>query len=259
MANQRTTLPNFAFAAIGTLVFSVSLPGQEISPSAAAVSPPVLIPVKLDISRKNLKNFLTDEEALSPYRSSDGKIRELKGVFMIGSEDASFAVFWDSLSCRMLGVIDISRPEESGPTPDLSAGAANTDHGKKQPTLPSPYVLKASGPAQFSGPTGKPESPVYFGFRLVEGKPEFLYTSGSLAVEERIWLVSDGTILKQRFSVREAGNGFRLVLPPEWKERMDVSSGTWKDNTLTVPADSATEVILTYRLSDPEPQPAENN
>ena len=239
----------------GMLLACPVLPGQDAPPPQATASPPASIPVKLDISRRSLKNFLTDETALSPYRSPDGTIGELTGLFMIGSGSVPYAVFWDSLSCRLLGVLDITRPGEAESVAPLPPSGGD----ETVKTAPSPYVLKASGPAQFSGPTGSPATPVYFGFRLIDGKPEFLYTSGPLAVEERIWLEEGGTLLKQRFSVRDAAKGFRILLPAEWKERVAVSAGTWKNETLTVPAEAAGEVILTYRLTDREPEPAVSN
>lgn len=228
--------------------------GQEPSPSTAEVVSSS-IPLKLDISRRSLKNFLTDDEALAAYSSSDGTIKELTGVFMIGSESAPFALFWDSLSCRLLGVLDVNSP--AGTETSTTASAATGEDTVNTP--PSPYLLKASGAATFSGPSGSPAIPAYFGFRLVDGKPEFLYNSGLLEVEERIWLEDGGMSLKQRFSVRNASRGFRILLPPDWKERVAVSAGTWKNETLTVPADAAEELILTYRLGDPEPEPADSN
>lgn len=241
------------------LVACFTLPGQEIAKPASDTSAPVSAPVKLDISRRSVKNFLSDEDALLPYRSADGTVRELTGVFVIGSESAPYAAFWDSLSCRLLGVIDITRPGEATTPPPSPADAAAPGANGVTQTPPSPYILKTSGPAQFSGPSGSPAKSVYFGFRLVEGKPEFLYTSGNLEVEERIWLEEGGRLLKQRFSVRDADKGFRILLPAEWKERVTISSGTWKNEILTVPAESATELILTFRLSDPEPEPAVSN
>jgi len=242
---------------LGALSFLIpNLCGQEVAPSSSEATSPASLPVKLDISRRSLNNFLTDDEALAPYRSIDGKIRELTGVFMLGSESAPFAVFWDSHSCRLLGVLDITRPAESEPS-SPAPGSNNGEGATKTPS--SPYVLKASGPSPLSGASGSPANPVYFGFRLVDGKPEFLYTSGPLEVEERIWLEEGGNFLKQRFSVRNAAKGFRILLPSDWKERVTVSSGTWKNETLTVPAESAGELILTYRLTDPEPEPADSN
>jgi len=255
MVPARPAILRIALLAGGLLMVCLALPGQEITPSQAEDSAPVSIPLKLDISRRNLKNFLTDEAASAPYRSPDGTTRELSGVFMIGSSSAPYAVFWDSLSCRLLGVLDITLPAEVEPSPP--SPPAEGDETVK--SVASPYVLKASGPAQFSGPTGNPATPVYFGFRLIEGKPEFLYTSGPLAVEERIWLEDGGASLKQRFSVRDAAKGYRILLPAEWKERVAVSAGTWKNEVLVVPAESAGEVILTYRLTDREPEPAVSN
>lgn len=109
------------------------------------------------------------------------------------------------------------------------------------------------------GSPGASESPRYFGFRLVGGMPEFLYTVGSLAVEERLWLDEGGKVLKQRFAIPGAQKGFQITLPEDWKKRSSVSAGTWKENVLSVPKEAVTEIIISYRLIDPEPEPVDAN
>ena len=119
--------------------------------------------------------------------------------------------------------------------------------------------MMAAGPAPLSGSGGASGSPRYFGFRLVGGMPEFLYTFGALSVEERLWLEEEGKVLKQRFSVREAPRGLLLTLPEEWKRRVTASVGVWKKNVLSVPKEASGEVILTYRLTAGDPEPPESH
>jgi len=227
----------------------------------------VIAPVKLDIARRNLNNFLTDKEALTPYRRTDGVTDSLQEVFVIGSNAVPRAVFWDPLACRLLGVLDLEAPAPPATAPVVTP--ASTDAGQENapvesetpeaPAPPSPYVLMAAGPAPLTGSGGASGAPRYFGFRLVGGMPEFLYTFGALSVEERLWLEDGGKVLKQRFSVRQGSRGIQLTLPEEWRRRATASVGTWKKNVLSVPNESTGEVILTYRLTEVAPEPAESN
>ena len=228
---------------------------------------PVIAPIKLDIARRDLKNFLTDKEALTPYRRTGGVTDSLQEVFVIGSNAIPRAVFWDPLACRLLGVLDLDAPVPSATAPvappaENEAGQAGDDSDIAPPVVPappSPYVLMAAGPAPLTGSGGASGAPRYFGFRLVGGMPEFLYTVGALSVEERLWLEDEGKVLKQRFSVRQASRGVQLTFPEEWILRVSATVGTWSKNVLSVPRESTGEVILTYRLTAVAPEPVESN
>lgn len=237
-------------------------PGSPVTTPPLSMAPAVA-PLKLDIARRDLKNFLRDEEAVAPHRSSTGDIALLKEVFMIGSPNISRAFFWDPVSCRLLGVIDLDAPQtpEPAPAPEPAPVKSASDDSDEESKMdpPSPYILTAAGPMPLFGSSGVSGSPRYFGFRLVGGMPEFLYTFGSLAVEERLWLDDGGKALKQRFAIPGATKGFQITLPGDWKERATVSAGTWKGNVLSVPKESVTEIIFSYRLTDAEPEPSDSN
>lgn len=190
--------------------------------------------LELDVSRRPFKNFLTDEVALKPYLAEDGIPEDFESIFVVGSLQAKVAIFWDPVVCRLLGVLDLD--------------------GKKDPVeadLPStyPYILQAAGPPPLADASGDPE---YFGFRLVDGSPEFLYTFGSLVVEERIWLEDLGKTLKQRFSFRSPSRPVTIKIPEDWRNRAEASKGTWDKNVLSIPVEDATEVVLTYQLVQPD-------
>lgn len=197
-------------------------------------------PLKLDISRRFLKNFLTDEVALIPYQDKDGATKELQGTFMIGAVKSSHAVFWDPVSCRMLGALNLKNTAEP----------AKSSEGDEE--APSPYTLLAAGSHPLSGSKGAFESPKYFGFRLVSGRPEFLYTFGGLQIEEQIGLEDEGLILKVRYVVKGSKSGFTLSFPAEWKARCEASVGEWKENQLAVPGDAAEALVLTFLLDKRE-------
>ena len=240
-------------------------PGSAATPATppAISTAPSVAPLKLDIARRDLKNFLTDEKALAPYRSSTGEIGVLREVFMVGSPNVSRAFFWDPLSCRLLGVLDLDAPEKplpvSTPAPVTNAPEDSKTQEAPKESPPSPYLLKAAGGMPLLGSSGATGNPRYFGFRLVGGMPEFLYTYGSLAVEERLWLDDGGRVLKQRFAIPGAPKGFQITVPGDWKERASVSTGTWKGNVLSVPKEAVSEIIISYRLIDLEPEPVDSN
>jgi len=244
-------------------------PPPATLPTPASPEPvsnaPVIAPLKLDIARRDLKNFLTDAEALTPYRKVEGISESLQEIFVIGSNAVPRAIFWDPLACRLLGVLDLEAPAPVSPpapvatTEPAEDGEDNELEPGIAPPPPSPYLLMAEGGHPLTGSGGASGAPRYFGFRLVGGMPEFLYTFGSLAVEERLWLEDEGKVMKQRISVREAPRGLLLTLPGSWQSRVEVTAGTWKKNVLSVPKEASGEVILTYRLTTLPPEPAESN
>ena len=183
--------------------------------------------MKLDISRRDYKNFLTDEEVL--YRTSKGENKELKEVFVIGALNGPFAVFWDPHACRLLGVLNLAAAVPATPVPSIP------------PAEPAPPV-----PAAAPSPPVTPPSP-------------FPLTLGSIAVQERLWLDDGGATLYQHFAVKDDPRALKIVIPQEWKDRVEVTVGTWEKNTLSVPKENSHGIVLKYRLSDPVLEPATTN
>lgn len=236
-----------ALAAAAAVLLAIAHGQEESStsedppPAPAAVDMSKAMP--LDVSRTRLKNFLRDETALTPYLDTDGSPQDLKAVFIAGSSEARHALIWDSITCRLLGVLRIPRQKDSG---TAASGA-------------SPYLLLAEGVHPLKNTQGTFDDPSYFGFRLVSGVPEFLYTYGTLVVEERIWLEESGNVLKQRFSFRNPQNEIKIAFPEAWKAKTSVTAGEWKEEILTVPADKAHDIVITYRLTgDAVDQEVEN-
>jgi len=237
---------------------SVNLCAETPPATPAAPKPSVVgvVPdsVKLDLSRRDLKNFLTDKDALVSYPSGGSGPSELRDVFTLGSVDTRYAVFWDPLACRLIGILDLEAPPESIPlqAPSSPSAADTTEKvtsGDGKPTTASPYLFKAEGGFPLSKTSGASDQAQYFGFRIVKGVPEFLYRCGSLLVEERIWLDHGGTVMKQRFFVKQATHGLKIAVPVNWAGRVAASSGTWTGALLTVPQEAAAEIILTFPLS----------
>jgi len=198
------------------------------------------VPLVLDISRRSLKNFLQDPTALERYKQPDGSIKDLEDAFTIGAVRGRYALIWDATACRLVGVVDVKPAEED-------SHQDSAESGQKPST---PYVLLAEGYAPLTGSLGTFGNPIYFGFRLIDGLPEFLYNHGGLQVEERLWLEGDGSILKQRFAIRNPENAFLIQFPASWKERItETSAGQWNGQTLSVPLEGAEELIITYQLA----------
>ncbi len=175
-------------------------------------------------------------------------------------------MFWDPLACRLVGILDLEAPPETTPPPRrLRLPLPRKRSPRRHPTTHRCRPCSDSLPLQGRGPfplaktAGASDSPRYFGFRLVKGVPEFLYTCGGLSIEERLWLDQGGSVLKQRFSVKDASRGLQIAVPEAWKGRIEASAGTWKGAILTVPKEASTEVILSYPLAPagnpPAPEP----
>ncbi len=215
-------------------------PASEGHVEAVDLSPES--PLVLNVARQRLKNFLTDETVLAPYKAADGSYRDLISTFTIGTPSGHFAVFWDSETCRLLGALDLESPPKSVVSGDSSEGEDNP--------ASSPYPLLAEGPHPFNRTGGFYGEPAFFGFRMSNGVPTYLYTCGNLVIEERIWLADGGDTLKQMFTIRDPKSPVSYSVPEAWKERVGASVGEWKDNVLTIPKDEASEFLISYRLGD---------
>ena len=236
------------------LVFSLLLSGlilsggesfavDETPGSASVVSAP---PLPIELSRQSVQNFLSDKEAIAPHLLNGKEPQDLTDIFIARSPGSPFALFWDPASCRLIGVLDLTAPKDAISEPD------EADNAEARPE--SPFLLKAAGPSPLAGSPGANGNPSYFGFRVVGGCLEFLYTFGTLAVEERLWLEGDGTLLKQRFFFRDAPKGVKITLIEDWKKRVESSAGDWARQVLSIPASSPAEVTLTYQLRDKSPE-----
>lgn len=251
LPSPRLILTCLVTAAAGGWFLSAQDPAPAISPGD---------PLVLDLSRRDLVNFLTDEKALAPYRRKNGENAALRDVFMLGSVKAPWAVIWDPHACRLLGIVDLVAAEKA-PDPAQPAPADPADEENASGNTASPFLFKAEGPIPLAKTQGASDTPRYFGFRLVDGAPEFLYLCGRLSIEERLWLDEDGEVLRQRLVVKDPPKNIVFTVPSAWKGRVEASAGSWKGSELTVPKEQAGGLVLSYRLSgnEGEPQPAESN
>lgn len=223
-------------------------PSTESPPPEPTVEIPTTPPVALNVARQRLKNFLVDETALAPYKKPDSTYHDLESVFTVGADGGQYAVFWDPVSCRLLGALDLKAPQQKADDPE------------DDDTSPSsPYTLLASGGYPFANSTGACGEPQYFGFRMLNGMPVFLYTHGSLVVEERLWLSETGDELNQLFTIRDPRSAVTLTLPAAWATQASAPVGEWKESVLSVPKENASQFVITYRLSPETTEPEESN
>jgi hypothetical protein len=253
---MRFILPFSSFLPLAT-VFVFPLPAQDERGTESTIKEMAQsgVAIKLDISRRHLRNFLTDGEALEAYGSDDAKRESLHGAFMIGSPGSRYVAIWDPTAARLIGVLDIQPAKKEQSKEEEKSDDADSkkeDSDKEEPSGPSHYIYCAEGPPPFqksSGAFGKPE---YFGFRVVSGRPEFLYTHGSLRIEEMIWLEDEGKVLKQRFSIRSPQNDAQIAVVSDWKDRITHSVGEWDGSALKVSKDEAGNIELCYQLEPAE-------
>lgn len=204
-------------------------------------------PLPLSISRKNCDNFLTDQDLLQVHLDPNGNPGPLSGIFEIESPSAACKIIWDPQTCRLLGVLTTLRDQLSN-SPITSPLAPDAPTAKPPP-------LTAGGPHPLRRSTGAYGDPVYFGFRWLHGRPGFLYTIGSLIVEEWIWL-EDPSLLCQHFRIRSPESDVIVLLPADWSDEVRSTTGTIKDGVLTVPAANAAEFAITTRLKPAITSPA---
>lgn len=159
-----------------------------------------------------------------------------------------FSYVWDATECRLLyawtgGFLDMSAYWGKG------TGGARRGFDYR-PELAGQLVYKAAGPLPLQLGDTKAR-PKFRGYRLLNGAPEFTYEIGGTTVHEHIVPGEPGN-----FSVN-----LRLERPPEpvrlaftaaLRQQINCGQGTWKGDTLEVPADHADFIALNVRFAPGE-------
>jgi len=230
-------------------------PGDPDRTAADPAGPPL-------VTRYTLENFLVDEIALTPFLRDGSAPAPLESTYTIDSPDGTWRAIWDPTACRLAGVLRLTPPEETEePSAQSDQPTAETGESTGDPppnVPPAPFVLLAMGTPPLTATPAATGASSFFGFRLVEGLPEFLYTQGSVAVEERLWFDTSGR-LQQRWRLRNIGGDVSLQFPPHWRARSQAERGEWKQATLTLTGGEGSEeekttgefvVHLAYTLDD---------
>jgi hypothetical protein len=215
-----------------TLLLAAALPagaasGTEGQPTAPAGPPPKIRQITLPNPVSD-PLVLGNRAQLTP-RPADGMVTQLPGVIEVRHESPQIGYAWDPVECRVLFVW-------------------------KGPSMTG-LIQVAEGPPPLSATSGVYGAPQYFGYRLVNGAPEFLYRLGKLAVEERLEPSADGSRLTQRWKVYQAEFDVMLAVPERWKDLVEANSGEWKGGFFKVPKAKAADLALTWKLGTPPALP----
>ncbi len=205
-----------------TLVIVLTLCQLEQSQSQDYSKKPLLI------QRNTIPNFLKDPIVTGNVSKLDDVSATLPSTFILTSPVTGQSIYWSPPLCRVLAV--------------------------KKGKLPSFRELIAEGPHPLSISLGAIGRPKFFGFRLIEGNPEFLYTYGQLSVEERFAISTDGRSIYQSFKVTTNALDGSFSLSPTWREVVTSDNGRWSNNVLAL---SREELLagftITYHLDPSQP------
>ena len=192
-------------------------------PKAAAPAPEILV------AQTTLPNPVKDVIALIHREQFSGKpdepITSLPGIIRVQYSASGFGYAWDPVECRLMFV--------------WQGGADMSD-----------LKFVAEGPAPFAATIGAWGVPDYFGYRLVDGAPEFLYYVGSLGVTEKIRPTPDGRGWTQDWEIHQADYGLQVTIPERWVSKVKASAGDWIGPVLKLPESKVAKLTLTWIDAD---------
>lgn len=183
----------------------------------------------LIVSRATVTNFIEDP-IVTANLSTDVKLKKLlPSTFVMVLGATGQKIYWSPALCRMVAI------------------------GRDKRASFREMVAEGAHPLSISlGAIGRPE---YFGFRFVDGKPEFLYTYGQLSVEESYEISADGSRLYQRFQVQSNAIDGAFSVTENWRALVTADHGEWLNNVLTLSREQLNEgFTITYHL-DPNALP----
>ena len=165
----------------------------------------------------------------------------------------TLSIAWDTVECRWLYA--------------WRGGFLKINDSDALPELIGDIVYLARGSSPLSMTIGAiAEQVKFYGYRDVDGVPEFLYTIGGLKVAERIQPGDDGKTIVQHFSVER--NQFDLVLAAPSAPASDaatakkksahsisVSNGKLDDNFAIIPKKNAGDFALVHTIGAPLERP----
>jgi azurin len=195
-------------------------------------------------------------QAARPYNPSIGQDIDGKDISPDHGVPAGIAVnfgpdfsyVWDATECRLLyawtgGFLDMSAYWGDG-----------TGGGRRSfayvPELDGTLVYKAAGPLPLRLGDGKTR-PKFRGYRMVSGTPEFAYEIGGVTVHEHIIPADPGTFMIH-YRVERPPDSTRLVFDPAIRAQVSCEQGSWKGDTLEIPADHGDHFMLLVRFAPGE-------
>jgi azurin len=191
-----------------------------------------------------------------PYNPSIGEDVEGKDIVPDHGIPAGIAVnfgpdfsyVWDATECRLLyawtgGFLDMSAYWGEG-----------TGGGRRSfayvPELDGTLVYKAAGPLPLRLGDGKAR-PKFRGYRMLSGTPEFAYEIGGVTVHEHIMPADPGSFMIH-YRIERPPDSTPLVFDPAIRQQISCDQGSWKGNTLEIPADHGDHFMLLVRFAPGE-------
>jgi len=185
---------------------------------------------QLILKRTTIKNFIADAVINRALSGSDATPHQLASTFEMILPSTEQTFVWSPALCRLIGI-----------------------HRGKQTSF---IEISAEGVHPFSVSTGARGTPVFFGFRLVAGAPEFLYTYGQMSIEERFEISADGRRLYQHFKIAASTANTTYTVPESWRKILTADNGRWMQTTLALNRQETMEgFTVTYHLDPQAPRP----
>jgi azurin len=159
-----------------------------------------------------------------------------------------FSYVWDATECRLLyawtgGFFDMSAYWGNG----TGGGRRGYDY---RPEIDGQLVYKAAGPLPLALGDAKAR-PKFRGYRVLSGAPEFTYEVGGYTVHEHIVPTDPGTFMIH-YRVERPPEPTRLVFDPAIRQQISCDQGSWKGDTLEIPADHGDHFMLLVRFNPGE-------
>lgn len=117
------------------------------------------------------------------------------------------------------------------------------------------------------GSSDAPPDPVFKGYEMIDGRPQFEYMIGSVRVRELIEPTPDRAGLQRTFQLDGADRPVRFLTSPQDSVAFEASAGTWDGNTLRLQPSEAQRFVITMtpttsndmsRISTPDQATTQN-
>lgn len=184
-----------------------------------------------------------------PYNPNTGQDTDGKDIAAISGLPTGIAVnfgpdfsyVWDSTECRLMyawtgGFLNMTAYWGVG----TGGGRRANDY---VPRLEGTLVYKAAGPLPLRLGEGRPK---FRGYKMSGGSPEFIYEIGGVTVHEHIVPTDPGTFMIH-YRIAKPPETVKVTFDPSVRPQISCDGGSWKENTLEIPADHGDHFMLTVR------------
>lgn len=181
------------------------------------------------VRRATISNFLTDPIVTGNIRVADDVSSTLPSTFILTHPQTGQSIYWSPVICRLIAIKNGERT--------------------------SFHEVVAEGPHPFAFSLGAIGKPKFFGFRMVDGLPEFLYTYGQLSIEEKFQFSKDGRKIEQSFKVASTAIDGAFSVSEEVRKIVTADNGRWGGNVIRFRRDEFNAgFTVTYHLDPSQPR-----